>query len=58
MVSRVRKMARPTRTILGGFCWVPMAVRRKDREMTYLAKDVIITAREGSRVIMVVRNRI
>ena len=51
-------MARPTRTILGGFCWVPMAVRRKDREMTYLAKDVIITAREGSRVIMVVRNRI
>ena len=46
----------PTSTTLGGLCCVPMAVRRKDREMMYRAKEVIITSREGSRAIMVVRN--
>jgi hypothetical protein len=35
-----------------------MAERRKDREMIYLVKQVIITTRDGRRVIIVVKNRI
>ena len=37
---------------------MPIAVRRKEKEMTYLVKDVIITRRDGKSVIIVVRNRI
>ena len=48
----------PTRTILGGFCCSPMAERRKEKEIMYLVKEVIITTAEGSRVNRVVRNRI
>ena len=43
--------------MLGGVCWVPMAVRRKEKEMIYRAKEVIITRSDGSSVIMVVRNK-
>jgi hypothetical protein len=35
-----------------------MAERRKDREMIYLVKQVIITKMDGRRAIAVVRNRI
>jgi hypothetical protein len=58
MVNNVRNRAIPINTILGGTCDVPMAERRKDREMIYLVKQVIITTRDGRRVIIVVRNRI
>jgi hypothetical protein len=58
MVKSVRNTAMPINTMLGGTCDVPMADRRKDREMIYLVKQVIITTRDGRRVIIVVRNRI
>jgi len=35
-----------------------MAERRKEKEIMYLVKEVIITTAEGSRVNRVVRNRI
>ena len=58
MVKRVKNRAIPTRTMLGGFCCRPRAVRRKEKEMMYRVKEVIITTMEGMRVRMVVRNRI
>ena len=48
----------PTSTVLGGVWLVPMAVRRKDREMIYRVNEVVITSREGNRAIIVVRKRI
>ena len=58
MVNSVRNRAMPTRTILGGFCCSPMAERRKEKEIMYLVKEVIITTIEGRSVIRVVRSRI
>jgi len=57
MVNRVRNSAIPTSTMLGGFCCSPMAERRKEREMIYRVKEVIITTIEGRSVIRVVRSR-
>ena len=37
---------------------MPIAERRKEKEMTYLVKEVIITRSEGRSAIIVVRNRI
>jgi hypothetical protein len=58
MVNNVRNIAIPINTMLGGTCDVPMAERRKEREMIYLVKQVIITKMDGRRAITVVRNRI
>ena len=58
MVKYVKNSAIPISTMLGGVCCVPIAERKKEKEMTYLVKEVIITSREGRRAITVVRNKI
>lgn len=58
MVKSVKNSAMPTRTILGGFCCRPIAERRKEKEMMYRVKEVIITTMEGSSINRVVIKRI
>ena len=58
MVNRVRISAIPISTILGGVCWVPMAVRRKENTTIYRVKEVIMTTIEGRIIMMVVRKSI
>ena len=52
MINSVSTRAMPTSTWLGGDCWVPRALRRKERTMIILVKLVIITSREGSNASM------
>ncbi len=58
MVNSVKNSASPISTTLGGVCCVPIAERRKENVTIYRVKDVVITSREGSKVMAVVRNRI
>ena len=57
-MNKVRNNAIPTSTILGGFCCRPMAERRKEKEITYRVKEVIIMTMEGKSVSRVVIKRI
>lgn len=48
MINSVKNSDKPTSTILGGACAVPMAWRRKPKTMMSRAKEVIIKKTEGS----------
>ena len=58
MVKSVKISAMPTSTMLGGVCWVPMAVRRKENTTMYRVKEVIKTTKEGNSASTVVSSRI
>src|SRR3989339_567461 len=58
MMKTVRKRASPTRTWVGGTCWVPRAWRRKEKVITSLVKEVIISRMAGAMESTVNRSRI
>ena len=58
MINSVRNNAMPISTVLGGFCDVPMAVRKKESEMMILVNEVIMISMDGNSAMTVVRKSI
>ena len=57
-INIVKNNASPTKTILGGVCAVPNAILSNDITIKILTNEVIISNREGSKVMVVTRARI
>jgi hypothetical protein len=51
MVKTVMNRARPMITELGGTCWVPMAVRKREKTIIIRKKEVTEIKKKGTREI-------
>ncbi len=49
MMKKVRNSARLIRTVFGGVCCAPNAVRNSEKAMIKRVKLVIMTSRDGAR---------
>lgn len=55
MMKKVKNKAKPTNTVLGGVCAVPMAWRKIESTMMMRTKDVIINSMDGNSVSVVIK---